>query len=65
MENAEMKPRRNYEMPPAKKTEKKTIAPVVEMLETPLERLENRVTVLEAFVAKLYGQHYGGIYKVE
>jgi len=53
-------------MPPAKKkTEKKPVEPIVEMLETPLERLENRVTVLEGFVAKLYGQHYGGIYKVD
>jgi len=60
-----MRQRRSYEMPPAKKTEKKTVTPKVEMLETPLERLENRVTVLEGFVAKLYGQHYGGIYKVE
>ena len=52
-------------MPPAKKVEKKTVAPVVEMVETPLERLENRVIVLEGLVARLYSQHYGGIYKVE
>jgi len=63
--STEKKQRRSYEMPPAKKTEKKPVTPAVVEFETPLEKLENRVIILEGLVAKLYGQHYGGIYKVE
>jgi hypothetical protein len=54
-------------MPPArKKSEKKSDEEIVEAaIESPQDKLENRVAVLEQMVAKLYGHHYGGIYKLE
>jgi hypothetical protein len=54
-----MKQRRSYEMPPKKATEE-VLPELIEEVESPIEKLENRIAVLESMVAKLYGQHYGG-----
>ena len=40
---------------------KKNVEPAVEMLETPEERLENRVLILEQALAKHLNYHFGGI----
>ena len=46
-------------MPPKKQIEPEFM-PVVE--ETEIERLENRIAVLEGMVRKLYKSHYDPIY---
>lgn len=46
-------------MPP-KKVIEPGFVPVVE--ETEIERLENRIAVLEGIVSKLYKSHYNPIY---
>jgi hypothetical protein len=51
-------------MPPRKQVEPEVEEPeaVTELPEeSQIEKLENRVAVLERIVEKLYGHHYGGI----
>jgi hypothetical protein len=51
-------------MPPKRQIEEKPLEEIVEdIIESPQEKLENRIAVLEKMVEKLYKHHFAGFPK--